>query len=105
MLRVDSIQGSPMREESVVQFLRRTTEVSERQFAAQHGFHFTTFELSESELWSALGSQTPAASQGRWSHSYLSNTGRTDDLTASGKSRAVSLRWILERVTEADERM
>ena len=91
-----------MPEESVAQFLRRATETSERQFAARNGFHFTSFALSDAELWSALGSLPQSASQRRWSHSYLSTTGRTDDLTASGKSRAVSLRWILERVTEAD---
>ena len=92
-----------MPEESVAQFLRRTAETSERQFAARNGFHFTTFALSDAELWSVLRTLPQSASQRRWSHSYLSTTGRTDDLTASGKSRAVSLRWILERVTEADD--
>jgi len=91
-----------MREESVAQFLKRATAVSELQFATQHGFHFTTYQLTDSELWSALSKLPPSAVRPRPSDIRGSHTGRDDDVTASGKSRAVNLRWILDRVTDVE---
>ena len=90
-----------MREESVAQFLKRATAIGERDFAAKHGFHFTTYQLTDAELWSALRQLPASALNPPAIDTYRSPLGG-DDLTASGKSRAVNLRWILDRVTEAE---
>jgi hypothetical protein len=91
-----------MREESVAQFLKRATAISELHFAAEHGFHFTTYQLTDTELWPALSKLPPSAVRPRPSDTHRSPTRPSDDLTASGKSRAVNLRWILDRVTDVE---
>jgi hypothetical protein len=96
-----------MREESVAAFLKRATAIGELEFAAKHGFHFTTYELTDAELWNALGEasklgisplgMSPPASAPR-----RGATKRDQDLSVSSKSRAVNLRWILDRVTDVE---
>ncbi|UCG88547.1 MAG: hypothetical protein JSW71_08405 [Gemmatimonadota bacterium] len=91
-----------MREESVAQFLKRATETSEVDFAARHGFHFTTYDLTDAELWSALSRLPPSAMTLRSADSRGGPLSGASDLTTSGKSRAVNLRWILDRVTDVE---
>ena len=91
-----------MREESVAQFLKRATAAGELDFAARHGFHFSTYELTDAELWAALERLPPSALRPRPAAPHWGSNTRGDDITASGKSRAVNLRWILDRVTDVE---